>query len=184
MGAASLRSDSVGCSTGGGGRCESQVGAPNSVSSSHSGEWCILAVQHAAVTPGANEYCCLFLTVLHLVLFYENRLQDHHLVIPSVLQGLRALVSSRSPGLQCEDGCRVMLGGKWLGAACGAEPSWAYSSVALPCLVLLLCLLQGSRGCHDFLLFWGKDSLATLWDSTDDRWFSYPVCEGNRLPPG
>uniref|UniRef100_A0A8C3GNH3 MMS19 nucleotide excision repair protein n=1 Tax=Cairina moschata TaxID=8855 RepID=A0A8C3GNH3_CAIMO len=35
---------------------------------------------------------------LHLVLFYENRLQDHHLVIPSVLQGLRALVSS-SPGL-------------------------------------------------------------------------------------
>uniref|UniRef100_A0A8C3LDK7 MMS19 nucleotide excision repair protein n=1 Tax=Chrysolophus pictus TaxID=9089 RepID=A0A8C3LDK7_CHRPC len=29
--------------------------------------------------------------VLHLVLFYENRLQDHHLVIPSVLQGLRAL---------------------------------------------------------------------------------------------
>lgn len=36
----------------------------------------------------------LFLTALHLVLFYENRLQDHHLVIPSVLQGLRALVSS------------------------------------------------------------------------------------------
>uniref|UniRef100_A0A669PUB9 MMS19 nucleotide excision repair protein n=1 Tax=Phasianus colchicus TaxID=9054 RepID=A0A669PUB9_PHACC len=29
--------------------------------------------------------------VLHLVLFYENRLQDHHLLIPSVLQGLRAL---------------------------------------------------------------------------------------------
>ncbi|NWT07180.1 MMS19 protein, partial [Mionectes macconnelli] len=29
--------------------------------------------------------------VLHLVLFYESRLQDHHLVIPSVLQGLRAL---------------------------------------------------------------------------------------------
>ncbi|NWS71625.1 MMS19 protein, partial [Crotophaga sulcirostris] len=29
--------------------------------------------------------------VLHLVLFYENRLQDHHLVVPSVLQGLRAL---------------------------------------------------------------------------------------------
>ncbi|NWX11750.1 MMS19 protein, partial [Aegotheles bennettii] len=29
--------------------------------------------------------------VLHLVLFYENRLQDHHVVIPSVLQGLRAL---------------------------------------------------------------------------------------------
>ncbi|NXG65585.1 MMS19 protein, partial [Hemiprocne comata] len=29
--------------------------------------------------------------VLHLILFYENRLQDHHLVIPPVLQGLRAL---------------------------------------------------------------------------------------------
>ncbi|NXN92356.1 MMS19 protein, partial [Rhinopomastus cyanomelas] len=39
--------------------------------------------------------------VLHLVLFYENRLQDHHLVIPSVLQGLRALSMSKvlSPGL-------------------------------------------------------------------------------------
>uniref|UniRef100_A0A8B9IPQ2 MMS19 nucleotide excision repair protein n=1 Tax=Anser cygnoides TaxID=8845 RepID=A0A8B9IPQ2_ANSCY len=37
--------------------------------------------------------------VLHLVLFYENRLQDHHLVIPSVLQGLRALVSLCPPGL-------------------------------------------------------------------------------------
>ncbi|XP_055280925.1 MMS19 nucleotide excision repair protein homolog isoform X1 [Moschus berezovskii] len=30
-------------------------------------------------------------TVVHLILFYENRLKDHHLVIPSVLQGLRAL---------------------------------------------------------------------------------------------
>ncbi|XP_061492259.1 MMS19 nucleotide excision repair protein homolog isoform X2 [Rhineura floridana] len=29
--------------------------------------------------------------VTHLVLFYENRLKDHHLVIPSVLQGLKAL---------------------------------------------------------------------------------------------
>ncbi|XP_062832423.1 MMS19 nucleotide excision repair protein homolog [Anolis carolinensis] len=29
--------------------------------------------------------------VTHLVLFYENRLKDHHLVIPSVLQGLEAL---------------------------------------------------------------------------------------------
>ncbi|NXT73282.1 MMS19 protein, partial [Zapornia atra] len=39
--------------------------------------------------------------VLHLVLFYENRLQDHHLVIPSVLQGLRALsmCDVLSPGL-------------------------------------------------------------------------------------
>ncbi|NXF50695.1 MMS19 protein, partial [Oceanites oceanicus] len=39
--------------------------------------------------------------VLHLVLFYENRLQDHHLVIPSVLQGLRALSMCEvlSPGL-------------------------------------------------------------------------------------
>ncbi|NXN23852.1 MMS19 protein, partial [Nycticryphes semicollaris] len=39
--------------------------------------------------------------VLHLVLFYENRLQDHHLVIPSVLQGLRALSMCEvlAPGL-------------------------------------------------------------------------------------
>ncbi|XP_036192330.1 MMS19 nucleotide excision repair protein homolog isoform X6 [Myotis myotis] len=29
--------------------------------------------------------------VVHLILFYENRLKDHHLVIPSVLRGLRAL---------------------------------------------------------------------------------------------
>ncbi|XP_020667711.3 MMS19 nucleotide excision repair protein homolog [Pogona vitticeps] len=29
--------------------------------------------------------------VTHLVLFYENRLKDHHLVIPCVLQGLKAL---------------------------------------------------------------------------------------------
>uniref|UniRef100_A0A8B9SMN4 MMS19 nucleotide excision repair protein n=1 Tax=Anas platyrhynchos TaxID=8839 RepID=A0A8B9SMN4_ANAPL len=38
---------------------------------------------------------------LHLVLFYENRLQDHHLVIPSVLQGLRALSMCEvlAPGL-------------------------------------------------------------------------------------
>ncbi|NXD14736.1 MMS19 protein, partial [Nothocercus nigrocapillus] len=39
--------------------------------------------------------------VLHLVLFYESRLQDHHLVIPSVLQGLRALsmCEALAPGL-------------------------------------------------------------------------------------
>ncbi|NXU51294.1 MMS19 protein, partial [Turnix velox] len=39
--------------------------------------------------------------VLHLVLFYESRLQDHHLVIPSVLQGLRALSMCEvlAPGL-------------------------------------------------------------------------------------
>uniref|UniRef100_A0A803YL62 MMS19 nucleotide excision repair protein n=1 Tax=Meleagris gallopavo TaxID=9103 RepID=A0A803YL62_MELGA len=39
--------------------------------------------------------------VLHLVLFYENRLQDHHLMIPSVLQGLRALslCEALAPGL-------------------------------------------------------------------------------------
>ncbi|XP_009950018.1 PREDICTED: MMS19 nucleotide excision repair protein homolog, partial [Leptosomus discolor] len=39
--------------------------------------------------------------VLHLVLFYESRLQDHHLVIPAVLQGLRALSMCEvlSPGL-------------------------------------------------------------------------------------
>ena len=36
----------------------------------------------------------LVCSVVHLILFYENRLKDHHLVIPSVLQGLRALVSS------------------------------------------------------------------------------------------
>ncbi|KAM5244174.1 MMS19 nucleotide excision repair protein homolog isoform 3-T3 [Hipposideros larvatus] len=29
--------------------------------------------------------------VVHLILFYENRLKDHHLVIPPVLQGLKAL---------------------------------------------------------------------------------------------
>ncbi|XP_030308861.1 MMS19 nucleotide excision repair protein homolog [Calypte anna] len=39
--------------------------------------------------------------VLHLILFYENRLQDHHLVIPSVLQGLQALsmCELQPPGL-------------------------------------------------------------------------------------
>ncbi|XP_030132082.4 MMS19 nucleotide excision repair protein homolog isoform X1 [Taeniopygia guttata] len=39
--------------------------------------------------------------VLHLVMFYESRLQDNHLVIPSVLQGLRALSMCEvlSPGL-------------------------------------------------------------------------------------
>ncbi|XP_052618551.1 MMS19 nucleotide excision repair protein homolog isoform X1 [Peromyscus californicus insignis] len=39
--------------------------------------------------------------VVHLILFYENRLKDHHLVIPSVLQGLRALSLSVAlpPGL-------------------------------------------------------------------------------------
>ncbi|KAH0504569.1 MMS19 nucleotide excision repair protein-like protein [Microtus ochrogaster] len=39
--------------------------------------------------------------VVHLILFYENRLKDHHLVIPSVLQGLRALSMSVAlpPGL-------------------------------------------------------------------------------------
>uniref|UniRef100_A0A8C8R709 MMS19 nucleotide excision repair protein n=1 Tax=Pelusios castaneus TaxID=367368 RepID=A0A8C8R709_9SAUR len=39
--------------------------------------------------------------VTHLVLFYENRLKDHHLLIPSVLQGLRALSMCEvlAPGL-------------------------------------------------------------------------------------
>ncbi|GAB1302422.1 MMS19 nucleotide excision repair protein homolog [Apodemus speciosus] len=39
--------------------------------------------------------------VVHLILFYEDRLKDHHLVIPSVLQGLRALSLSVAlpPGL-------------------------------------------------------------------------------------
>lgn len=62
----------------------------------------------AAVFPGTNTHWCLFLTVLHLVLFYENRLQDHHLVIPSVLQGLRALVSlcpaAHSAGIHSKNG--------------------------------------------------------------------------------
>lgn len=64
--------------------------------------------------------------MLHLVLFYENRLQDHHLVIPSVLQGLRALVSLCPPGPQREDGSGVVLGGRssWVRAeaACQAVP--------------------------------------------------------------
>ncbi|XP_065779093.1 MMS19 nucleotide excision repair protein homolog isoform X2 [Muntiacus reevesi] len=46
---------------------------------------------------------CLLLEkeVVHLILFYENRLKDHHLVIPSVLQGLRALslCAALPPGL-------------------------------------------------------------------------------------
>ncbi|XP_074855441.1 MMS19 nucleotide excision repair protein homolog isoform X2 [Carettochelys insculpta] len=39
--------------------------------------------------------------VTHLVLFYENRLKDHHLVIPAVLQGLGALSMCEvlAPGL-------------------------------------------------------------------------------------
>nr|XP_005289433.1 MMS19 nucleotide excision repair protein homolog isoform X1 [Chrysemys picta bellii] len=39
--------------------------------------------------------------VTHLVLFYENRLKDHHLVIPAVLQGLYALSMCEvlAPGL-------------------------------------------------------------------------------------
>uniref|UniRef100_A0A8D2LEG9 MMS19 nucleotide excision repair protein n=3 Tax=Varanus komodoensis TaxID=61221 RepID=A0A8D2LEG9_VARKO len=39
--------------------------------------------------------------VTHLVLFYENRLKDHHIVIPAVLQGLKALsmCATLAPGL-------------------------------------------------------------------------------------
>ncbi|XP_042314727.1 LOW QUALITY PROTEIN: MMS19 nucleotide excision repair protein homolog [Sceloporus undulatus] len=39
--------------------------------------------------------------VSHLVLFYENRLKDHHIVIPSVLHGLKALSMCEvlAPGL-------------------------------------------------------------------------------------
>uniref|UniRef100_A0A674I447 MMS19 nucleotide excision repair protein n=1 Tax=Terrapene triunguis TaxID=2587831 RepID=A0A674I447_9SAUR len=42
-----------------------------------------------------------FRAVTHLVLFYENRLKDHHLVIPAVLQGLHALSMCEvlAPGL-------------------------------------------------------------------------------------
>ncbi|XP_054222517.1 MMS19 nucleotide excision repair protein homolog isoform X6 [Homo sapiens] len=38
-----------------------------------------------------NSACHRYQLVVHLILFYENRLKDHHLVIPSVLQGLKAL---------------------------------------------------------------------------------------------
>ena len=46
-------------------------------------------------SPSLCELMAGFLVcaVVHLILFYENRLKDHHLVIPSVLRGLRALVS-------------------------------------------------------------------------------------------
>ncbi|XP_077205549.1 MMS19 nucleotide excision repair protein homolog isoform X1 [Paroedura picta] len=48
--------------------------------------------------------CCSLLQekeVTHLVLFFENRLKDHHVVIPSVLQGLKALsmCAVLAPGL-------------------------------------------------------------------------------------
>lgn len=33
-----------------------------------------------------------FVTVELLISFYENRLKDHYVIIPPVLQGLRALV--------------------------------------------------------------------------------------------
>lgn len=36
--------------------------------------------------------CCPFVTVEVLMSFYQNRLKDHYVVIPPVLQGLRALV--------------------------------------------------------------------------------------------
>lgn len=35
----------------------------------------------------------LFSTVEVLIAFYENRLKDHYVITPAVLQGLRALVS-------------------------------------------------------------------------------------------
>lgn len=37
--------------------------------------------------------CLCFFTVEVLITFYENRLKDHYVVTPPVLQGLGALVS-------------------------------------------------------------------------------------------
>uniref|UniRef100_A0A674I659 MMS19 nucleotide excision repair protein n=1 Tax=Terrapene triunguis TaxID=2587831 RepID=A0A674I659_9SAUR len=50
---------------------------------------------------GSNMLDVCFRAVTHLVLFYENRLKDHHLVIPAVLQGLHALSMCEvlAPGL-------------------------------------------------------------------------------------
>uniref|UniRef100_A0A8C4KA20 MMS19 nucleotide excision repair protein n=1 Tax=Dromaius novaehollandiae TaxID=8790 RepID=A0A8C4KA20_DRONO len=98
--------------------------------------------------------------VLHLVLFYENRLQDHHLVIPSVLQGLRALVSLRPPSPQLQGrapewdwegatpGCRLEQCVKQSPAGLSAP---AHHIVLSP--LLLLCPLQHSRGVETALIF-------------------------------
>lgn len=117
--------------------------------------------QHpAAAFPRANTHWCLFLTVLHLVLFYESRLQDHHLVIPSVLQGLRALVSSHpQPAVlactpeQCQGGPTPRCGLEQC-----VEQGLAGLSAHLAALPCLLCcpavslVEEPGRGdCLDFL---------------------------------
>lgn len=89
------------------------------VCSVHQHEMCLLIIWPLApVFLSTNARWCLFLTVLHLVLFYENRLQDHHLVIPSVLQGLRALVSlcPAAPGHAPEWFLGDVTLGHWVGS--------------------------------------------------------------------
>lgn len=105
--------------------------------------------------------------MLHLVLFYESRLQDHHLVIPSVLQGLRALVSSHpqatvlgcipeqcqgraTPGYGLEQCVKQGLAG--LSAHLAMLPSLLSSAVPLveepgtgDCLDFLPCVGTGAR---------------------------------------
>ncbi|KAM4668901.1 MMS19 nucleotide excision repair protein homolog isoform 1-T1 [Amazona ochrocephala] len=98
IGAAVQRTDSAGIA---GVRCGDCVGPEVLLKWRGSVRMRVRAAEHGqqtgfrAKSPGALE------EVLHLVLFYENRLQDHHLVIPSVLQGLRALSMCEvlSPGL-------------------------------------------------------------------------------------
>lgn len=128
-------------------------------SSSGSCFWQSWGRHPAAAFPGTNARWCLFLTVLHLVLFYENRLQDHHLVIPSVLQGLRALVSLRPTVCSTGMHSRTVLGrcNTWVqvGAACRAGPSGAVTScpVTLPYLLrdpaVFLAEGQGRGDCLD-----------------------------------
>ena len=151
--------------------------------------WCL-----AAAFPGTNARWCLFLTVLHLVLFYENRLQDHHLVIPSVLQGLRALVSLRPPARSAGMRSRMVLGrcNTWVqdGAACRAGPGWAVSSclVALPCVLrapaVPLAEGQGRGDCLDFLPRAGIGARIPwpVWGAAEMIGIlSHPVCGGGEL---